>query len=101
MKTALLASFLAAGAFTGTAFAETWTGTIVDEHCGAKHMNATEADQDCVKKCIEGGAKAGFLTGGKVYRIANQVKVKGHEGQKVKITGKIKGNTLIVEDVGI
>lgn len=92
--TGLFLSFCAVNAF-----AESWTGTIADEHCGAKHTAATAADQACAKKCIDGGAAAVFVAGDKVYKIDNQDAIKGHEGHKVTINGKMSGDTIHVDSV--
>ncbi|HVW86436.1 MAG TPA: hypothetical protein VHB50_17240 [Bryobacteraceae bacterium] len=85
--------------FAVSAFAESWTGTISDEHCAAKHTAATEKDIACVNKCIQGGAAAVFVSGDKVYKIDNQEAIKGHEGHKVTITGKMEGDTIHVDSV--
>jgi hypothetical protein len=90
----LFLSFFAAGAF-----ADSWNGTIADEHCGAKHTAATDKDQACAKKCIDGGAAAVFVSGDKVYKIENQDAIKGHEGHKVTINGKMTGDTIHVDSV--
>ncbi len=81
------------------AFADSWTGTIADEHCGAKHAAAAAADTQCAKKCIDGGAAAVFVVGDKVYKIDNQDAIKGHEGHKVTITGKLTGESVHVDSV--
>lgn len=91
----LFLSFCAVGAF-----AESWTGVISDEHCGAKHAAATEADMKCAQTCIgQHGAKAVFVVGDKVYNIDNQDAIKGHEGHKVTINGKLTGDTVHVDNV--
>jgi hypothetical protein len=94
VTTGLFVSFFAVGAF-----AETMNGTISDEHCGAKHVNAKEADAACVKKCMDGGAAAVFVVGDKVYKIDNQDAVKGHEGHQVTINGKVNGDSVHVDSV--
>jgi hypothetical protein len=90
----LFLSFCAVGAF-----AESWTGTVSDEHCGAKHVAGSEADMKCAKSCIGGGAAAVFVVGDKVYKIENKDAIKGHEGQKVTIDGKLTGDTVHVDSV--
>ena len=74
--------------------ADSWTGYISDAKCkkgGADHAA-------CAKKCIAGGEKAVLVTddGGKVVQIANQDKVKGHEGHHVTVTGKLDGDNLTI-----
>lgn len=90
----LFLSFFAVGAF-----AESWTGTISDEHCGAKHTAATAKDIACAEKCANGGAAAVFVSGDKVYKIENQDAVKGHMGHKVTIDGKMEGDSIHVDSV--
>jgi len=85
--------------FAVSAFAESLTGTISDEHCGAKHTAATEKDMACAKKCVDGGAAAVFISGDKVYKIDNQEAVKDHVGHKVTIDGKMTGDTIHVDSV--
>ena len=80
---------------------KTWTGTISDSKCAAKHAKATEADASCVTKCAAGGAKYVFMAGGKTYEIANQdfAALKDHGGHKVALTGEMKGNSITVSKI--
>ena len=80
---------------------KTWTGTISDSKCAAKHEKATEADASCVTKCASGGAKYVFMAGGKTYEIANQdfAALKDHGGHKVALTGEMKGNSITVSKI--
>jgi len=95
MKKAMaLAALFAAGAF-----AETWSGTISDDACGAKHAAATPADQRCAASCIKMGGKAVLVVGEKVYGIENQSAVKGHEGQKVTVNGTLNGENIHIDSV--
>lgn len=81
------------------AYAETWSGTISDSKCGAKHEDASEKSMACAKKCIEGGASPVFISDGKVLQIANPDTVKEHIGHKVQITGNLSGDTVTVAKV--
>ena len=99
MKKTLATAGLFLSVFAVGAFAETWAGTIADSHSAAKHVAATEADQACVQKCIKGGADAVFIVGDKVYKIDNPDAIKGHEGHKVNIDGKLTGDTVHVDSV--
>jgi len=91
--------FLLTALFASAAFAETYTGVISDDACGAKHTAATAADQRCAASCIKSGGKAVFVSGDKVYAIDNQAVVKGHEGQKVTITGTMTGESVHIDSV--
>ena len=81
------------------AFAETWSGTISDANCGAKHADASEKSMACAQKCVKGGAAPVFITGDKVLKIANPDAVAEHVGHKVSITGKLDGDTITVNKV--
>jgi hypothetical protein len=84
---------------SAAALAETWTGVISDDACAAKHVAATAADQRCAASCIKSGGKAVFVEGDKVYNIDNQAAVKGHEGQKVTLSGTMTGDTIHIDSV--
>jgi hypothetical protein len=82
--------------FAAAGFGETWSGTVSDSMCGAKHEAASESDAACVKKCVKGGASAVFISDGKVYQIAakSQSKIMPLLGQKVTVMGKMDGDTI-------
>jgi hypothetical protein len=89
-----------ASMFAMTAFAGEWTGTISDAKCGAKHADASEKSQACVKGCVKGGSKAVFVTAdGKILNITDQSKVAEHLGHKVTVTGKVDGDNLTIDSV--
>jgi hypothetical protein len=99
MKRFAAATILMLSFASASAFAESWNGTISDAMCGAKHVNATAADQACAQKCVKGGEAAVFVSGDKVYKIDNQDAVKNHVGHKVTLTGTMTGDTIHVENV--
>jgi len=78
---------------------KTFTGTVSDEHCGAKHAKASEAAEACVEKCVSGGAKYVLVSHGKVYKVDDQDKFKGLGGKSVKVTGSLSGETITVAEV--
>lgn len=77
-------------------WAKTINGTVSDAMCGAKHDGDAAA---CTKKCEDGGSKLVVVANGKVYNTEQQDKLKGHEGEKVKVTGTIKGDNINITDV--
>jgi len=94
-KLALVMAFAAS-----MAFAESWSGTISDAKCGAAHADASEKSQKCAAKCIGSGAGAVLVTEGKVVKISNPDAIKGHEGHKVTVNGKMNDDgTITVSDV--
>lgn len=40
----------------------TWTGTISDSMCGAKHGMAKMTDRECTEMCVKTGAKYIFVS---------------------------------------
>jgi hypothetical protein len=46
--------------------------------------------------CVKKGAKYVFVSGGKVYQLANQSSktIASHAGEEVKLTGAMKGDTI-------
>src|SRR5262249_46323054 len=79
-----------------------FTGFVTDTACANKQgaKAASEKHAGCAAKCINGGSPAVLLTeDGKIYKIADQDKVKEHAGHKVTITGSLDGDTLKVDSV--
>lgn len=105
-KITLLAAAILFAASPLFAAAKTWNGTISDSKCGAKHPAGEHdgkktTDADCVKMCVDGGAKYVFVSGGKVYQIANQdyAALKDHAGHKVALTGEMSGDSITVSKI--
>jgi hypothetical protein len=104
MKPVLLLAILAAAPVMAE---QTFTGQISDSLCKAKHEEAAEdqgkmSDHDCTVACVKGGSKYVLLgADGKVYDIANQEfkDLEKMAGQKVKMTGELKGNAISVSKI--
>ena len=101
----LTAAILFAAAPLTTA-ADKWDGVISDARCNGKHSKAEhgsqeESDNSCVTKCVAGGQKYVFVSGGKTYQIANQdfKDLKAHGGHKVALTGEMKGEAITVSKI--
>jgi hypothetical protein len=87
----------------------TWTGKISDSMCGASHAKMIAAhggaskmtDRDCTLACTKAGGKYVFVTGGKVYNIANQndADLQTHAGHTVRLTGEMKGDAITVSKI--
>jgi hypothetical protein len=86
----------------------TWTGQISDSMCGASHAKmitahkpATLTARDCTLACVKAGGKYVFVTGGKVYSIANQdfADLEKHAGHTVRFTGQMNGDTITVSKI--
>jgi len=81
------------------AASKSWTGTVSDEHCGAKHAKASADAESCVEKCVSGGSKYVLVSHGKVYQVDDQDKFKGLGGKSVKVTGSLSDSTITVAEV--
>lgn len=83
------------------------TGRISDSMCAAKHKmesnapNAKLSEAECTRACVKHGAKYVFVSAGKVYQIENQdfAGLEDHAGQRVRVTGEIKGDSLKVSEI--
>jgi hypothetical protein len=85
--------------FSIAAFAAEWTGTISEDHCGAKHAAGTAADQKCVEGCVKGGATPVFVSDGKVLKISDPSKVHDFLGKKVVVKGDLSGDTVTIASI--
>ena len=83
-----------------SAFAADMTGFVSDAKCAADAAKAeSDAHANCAAACARKGAELVFVSGGKVYKVDDQAKLKDHAGHKVTISGKVEGDTLKVDSV--
>jgi hypothetical protein len=77
---------------------KTFVGNISDSMCGLKHMMPGKSDKECTVECVKAGSKyvLADLASGKVYELSDQKKPEEFAGQKVKVTGTLKGDTISV-----
>src|SRR6185503_7507566 len=85
---------------------KTWDGVLSDARCNGKHSKDEHAatatgDHECSTKCIAGGQKAVFVSGGKTSQVANQAfaGIKDHAGHKIALTGEMKGETITISKI--
>jgi hypothetical protein len=95
MKKFLASSLL----FAVSAMAESMSGYIVDKSCANKP--GMYGNEKCAQSCIKRGDPAMFVSGGKVYTVdaASQTKAVEHAGQKVKVDGKVSGDTITIDSI--
>jgi len=85
---------------TAKAAAKTFVGSVSDSMCGAKHMMPGQSDKDCTLACVKAGSKYVLAdASGKVYQLSDQKKPEQFAGQKVKVTGTLKGDTITVTSI--
>ena len=87
-----------------TADDTTVTGYISDSSCGLKHMEGMGDDKSCTLMCTKGGNGKFVLAdrdGKTVYSLdkAGQAKARDFAGQKVKVTGRVKGKSISVTSI--
>jgi hypothetical protein len=101
MKKALVVLALAALLVPALASADSWTGWITDDQCGAKGAKAEHAS--CAKKCLEQGSKLVFFNSAdqKLYNLDNQKLAEEHLGHEVVVTGSADGNSIKVESISM
>lgn len=106
-KTAfLLSTFLSLAALSVSpafAAAKTFTGTVSDSMCGAKHAMAGD-DASCTRTCVSKGSKYALVVGDKVYTLETSNKaalatLDKQAGAKVTVAGSEKDNTITVSSV--
>ena len=79
---------------------KTFTGNISDSMCGLKHM-MPGGDKACTLECVKGGSKYVLAdpASGKVYELSDQTKPAEFAGQKVQVTGVLKGKVITVDSI--
>lgn len=104
---ALLLLILGAGVAVSPAFAaakgKTFTGTVSDAMCGAKHTMPGDA-ASCTRDCVGKGSKYALVVGDKVYNLDTTDKaalatLDKQAGAKVKVTGTDQNDTITVTSV--
>lgn len=96
----ILALLVSAGISLAAAQAakqQVFRGEISDSICGLKHMMPGSAKK-CTLECVGMGGK--FVLAdhvhNKVYQLSDQKTPRQFAGQKVKVTGTLKGDTIQV-----
>lgn len=86
-----------------TAKDKTFTGTVSDSMCGAKHAMPGD-DAGCTRACVSKGSKYALVVGDKVYTLETTDKaalatLDKQAGAKATVTGNEKDNTITVTSV--
>jgi hypothetical protein len=95
-----------AASLTVSAFAakgKTYTGTVSDSMCGAKHAMPGDA-ASCTRGCVSKGSKYALVVGDKVYTLETSDKdalatLDKQAGAKATVMGTEKDNTITVTSV--
>jgi hypothetical protein len=98
---ALLGAALIPASFA--AKAESFTGTVSDAMCGAKHMMAGD-DAGCLRACVQKGSKYALVVGDKVYTLDTKDKgtldkLEKLGAGKATVKGEANGDSIEVSSV--
>jgi hypothetical protein len=82
---------------------KTFTGTVSDSMCGAKHAMAGD-DASCTRTCVSKGSKYALVVGDKVYTLETSDKaaldvLDKQAGAKATVTGNEKDSIITVSSV--
>ena len=99
--TLLLLTVLTTSAFA--AGGKTFTGTVSDSMCGAKHAMPGD-DASCTRGCVSKGSKYALVVGDKVYTLETSDKaalatLDKQAGAKATVSGTEKDNVITVSSV--
>jgi hypothetical protein len=97
----LIASVMSVSAFAASG--KTFTGTVSDSMCGAKHEMGG-SDAQCTRACVSKGSKYALVVGDKVYTLDTTDKaalatLDKQAGAKATVTGTEKDSTITVTSV--
>ncbi len=104
MATLILSAGLSIVPSIAASSSQTFTGKVSDAMCGAKHTEGGIAPTDCVRACVQKGAKYALVVGDKVYTLDTADKATLDELNKLaweqaKVTGTANGDTISVKSV--
>jgi hypothetical protein len=92
----LFVSIIAANAATP----QTFTGTVSDTMCGAKHMLPGKTDAECTRECVKAKGKYALVVDKHVYTLSGaQDALSPMAGKRVRITGEATGDTIKVQSI--
>lgn len=90
----------ALAAIPAMAATTTLTGVVTDDMCGKKHMMEGKPDAVCIRACVKEGSNLAVLANGQMYVLAGKTQeVNALAGQKVTVSGELKGSTLTVNSI--
>jgi hypothetical protein len=96
IRTLAVLLLLSLGLLAADANDQTFTGTVSDTSCGARHtMMPGLSDAQCVRACVKAGSDYALVVGSKVYTLkGNKADIDKFAGEKATVTGKVTGNVI-------
>lgn len=78
---------------------QTFTGTVSDAMCGAKHSMEGTAAQ-CTRACVKEGSGYALVVGDKVYKLSGKTDgLDALAGEQATVTGTVNGDNIEVASV--
>jgi hypothetical protein len=104
MATVVLSTGLTVVPSVAAGSTQTFTGKVSDAMCGAKHTEGGIAPADCVRACVQKGAKYALVVGDKVYTLDTSDQaaldtLNKLAWEEAKVTGTAAGDTISVKSV--
>jgi len=94
------------GAAAAPSSSRTHLGRITDTECGADHRpmigrgGMGRNTSSCTRGCVARGATYGFVDRrGRLYQLDDQEKPAPFAGRRVRLLGRIEGDTISVEKI--
>lgn len=96
IRTLTVLLLLSLGLLAADAKDQSFTGTVSDTMCGARHtMMPGLSDAQCVRACAKAGSEYALVVGSKVYTLkGNKADIDKFAGEKATVTGKLTGNVI-------
>ncbi len=99
-KSFLTFTFTVIASFSAMAAPQSFTGTLSDSMCGAKHMLPGKTDAECTRTCVKANAKYALVVDKKVYTLSgSQEEFSRLAGTRVRVTGEQNGDTINVKSI--
>ena len=75
--------------------AQSFSGMITDEHCGAKHKLHDKGSGECTRICVARGSRYILVDGDKAYGLEGDiVKLNHAAGERVTVIGSLRDHTI-------
>jgi len=86
---------------SGSEQQRTYEGMVTCSRCGARHSAAlAKTAGDCTRQCVHGGAGFALVDGERSYMLeGNEMLLKKVAGQRARVVGVVRGNTITVSSV--
>jgi len=79
---------------------KTFTGTVSDSMCGAKHMARNKSAAECTRECVKMGSNYALVNGNNVYALkGDSAAIDKFAGQQATVRGKQSGNIIMVDSI--